>query len=80
MLVIALSRLSLLPHLPIHMYLIMTAHTSRIGCDVSNSIVVCLIDGWSIFIQRFMSSGKTILSFADGFAIKVTADRVRRRF
>lgn len=40
MLVITLSRLSLLPHLKVP-DLIMTAHMTRRGCDVSYSTLVC---------------------------------------
>ena len=42
MLVIALSRLSLLPHLKVP-DLIMTAHMTRRRCDVSYSTLVCLV-------------------------------------
>jgi len=78
MLVIALSRLSLLPHLKVP-DLIMTAHMTRRGCDVSYSIVVCLVgDGRSSW-KHSMSSDTTKLDFA-GVAIKVKANKVQRHF
>ena len=75
MLVIALSRLSVLPHLHL-LYLTMTAHMSRRGGDGSYSIAACSIDGDRSQRKGSMSLNTIRMDFA-GVIVKVQANRLQ---